>query len=243
MFSIFQKKVYLVDLIGGITDFHNHILPGIDDGAENVEESLELIEAFKNIGIQNFIATPHVMDDYYPNTPETIAIAYNRLKPKLVNDINLGYSAEYMMDQHFLEIIEKNQIIPLTGKNVLVEMSYFQPPLNLNDILFKLQSNSFVPILAHPERYAYFHSNDLQKYKDLKSRGCRFQLNMLSLSGHYGIGIQKTAYQLLENRMIDFISSDVHRLGHIEKIEKIKVARKYKALLDRVIAGNHKLFE
>ena len=243
MFSIFQKKVYLVDLIGGITDFHNHILPGIDDGAKTVQDSTRLIKAFQNIGINSLIATPHVMGDYYPNTPKSITKAFEELKPHLDNSIKFEYSAEYMMDQHFLEIIEKDQIIPLKGKNVLVEMSYFQPPLNLNDILFKLQSNSFVPILAHPERYAYFHSNDLQKYKDLKSRGCRFQLNMLSLSGHYGIGIQKTAYQLLENRMIDFISSDVHRLGHIEKIEKIKVARKYKALLDRVIAGNHKLFE
>ena len=242
MFSIFKKKNYLVDLLEGITDFHNHLLPGIDDGAKTVEESLELIKAFENIGIKSFVATPHVMGDYYPNTPETISDAFRILKSELKEGIKLDYSAEYMMDQHFIEIIENNKIINITESKVLVEMSYFQAPINLNEILFKLQNNSFSPILAHPERYAYNHSRDLSKYKDLKSRGCDFQLNMLSLSGHYGSGIQKMAFQLLENDMIDFIGSDVHRIDHIEKIKKTSLAKKHLEKIKIVINNNKKLF-
>ena len=215
MLSFFSKSIYLVDLIGGITDFHNHILPGIDDGAKNVEESLALISGFKNLGIQNFVCTPHVMGDYYPNTPETIESALKELKSEC--DAELSASAEYMMDQTFLEIIDQKQVLPLVKNNVLVEMSYFQAPINLHEILFRLQNNAFSPILAHPERYAYFHRN-FATYVDLKERGCKFQLNMLSLSGHYGAGIQKIAFNLLEKGLLDYISSDTHRIDHIEKL-------------------------
>lgn len=243
MFSIFRKKIYLVDLIEGITDFHNHILPGIDDGAKSVQESLQLINEFKNLGIRSFVATPHVIGEYYPNTPETISNAFQKVKSCLNESVQLSYAAEYMMDQHFLEIIENKEILPVINNKVLVEMSYFQPPLNLNDILFKLQNNSFTPILAHPERFSYLHYKTLEKYKDLKSRGCQFQLNMLSLSGHYGIGIQKTAFQLLENNLIDFIASDVHRLDHIQKIKQLKVSRKHEDSLRQIIGNNKELFK
>lgn len=242
MISIFRKRTYLVDLLEGITDFHNHILPGIDDGANTIDESLQLIQGFKNIGIQNFVATPHVIGEYYPNTPETISKAFKELEPNLEQSVKINYAAEYMMDQHFVDIIERQELLTIKKNKILVEMSYFQPPLNLNEILFKLQNNSFSPILAHPERYAYYHSKNLQKYKDLKTRGCDFQLNMLSLSGHYGIGIQKTAFQLIENRMIDYISSDVHRLDHIQKIKKIRVSSKHDKLLNEVIENSKRLF-
>ncbi len=242
MFSIFQKKIYLIDLLEGITDFHNHILPGIDDGAKTAEESHELIKAFSDIGIKNFVATPHVIGEYYPNTPETITQAYRKVADNLDSHTTLNYSAEYMMDQNFLDIIKKKEILSIVENKVLVEMSYFQPPLNLNEILFKLQNNSYSPILAHPERYAFYHSKDLKKYNELKSRGCAFQLNMLSLSGHYGIGIQKTAFQLIENNMIDFISSDAHKLDHIQKIKEIRISKKHLPLIQKIIKRNKELF-
>lgn len=242
MFSIFKKKIFLIDLIGGITDFHNHLLPGIDDGAKTTEESLQLIEEFQNIGIQKFVATPHVIGEYYPNTPETIKHAFDKVSRILDGSVSLNYAAEYMMDQYFIDIIEQKEILTIVKNKVLVEMSYFQPPLNLNEILFKLQNNSFSPILAHPERYTYFHSKNLSKYKDLKSRGCDFQLNILSLSGHYGAGIQKTAFQLIENNMVNFICSDAHKGDHIEKIKEIKISKKHLPEMKIIIENNKNLF-
>lgn len=239
MLSIFRKNIYLIDLIEGITDFHNHILPGLDDGAKNLDESLNLIEGFKSIGIQKLICTPHVMGDYYPNTPETINKALETVQK--VSDIEISASAEYMMDQTFLEIIEQKEILPLIDNNVLVEMSYFQAPINLHEILFRLQNNAFAPILAHPERYAYYHRN-FGKYEDLKERGCKLQLNMLSLSGHYGSGIQKVAFLLLEKGLLDFIASDTHRIDHIEKLKKIKIKSKHKNLIEKLAENNKMLF-
>ncbi len=240
MFSFFQKKTYLSELLEGFTDFHNHILPGIDDGAQNVEDSLDLIKAFSNIGINKFICTPHVMGEYYPNTPETIKEALAKLKSESSATINA--SGEYMMDQHFSEIIENDEILPIVKKSVLVEMSYFQAPINVNEILFKLQNHSYSPILAHPERYAYFHSSSMEKYQEMKERGCSFQLNMLSLIGHYGRNMQNAAFQLLEKGMIDFISSDAHRVDHIEKIKTITIKKKHLPILEAVVEKSKSLF-
>ena len=242
MFSFFHKSIYLADLISGITDFHNHILPGIDDGAKNVDESLQLIKEFKSIGIKDFVATPHIIGEYYPNNPKTISNAYKMLEKHLDSDIKMSYAAEYMMDQHFVDIIKKNEVLAISSNKVLVEMSYFQPPINLNDILFKIQNNSLDPILAHPERYAYWHSKNLNKYAEVISRGCKLQLNMLSLSGHYGQGIQKIAFKLIENNMIEYISSDAHRIDHIEKIKTIKVSKKNMVQLKKIIENSKNLF-
>ncbi|APU66794.1 tyrosine-protein phosphatase [Christiangramia flava] len=239
MFSIFRKNSYLIDLLEGITDFHNHILPGLDDGAKNIEESLQLIEQFRSFGIEKIVCTPHVMGDYYPNTQETIHSALAEVRSQ--TEISVNASAEYMMDQHFMEIIEQQEILPVVGKKVLVEMSYFQAPINLNEILFRLQNHSYSPILAHPERYAYYH-HKFSQYEDLKTRGCKFQLNMLSLSGHYGTGIQKTAFLLLEKGMLDYISSDAHRMDHLEKLKKIKIKTKHEDLIKVLVDNNKKLF-
>lgn len=242
MLSIFRKNTYLIELLEGITDFHNHILPGIDDGAEKVSDSVDLIEALNNIGVYDFVATPHVMNDYYPNTPNTIQNSFNRLKNHLPESVHMNYSAEYMMDQHFVQIISDREVMPISGNKVLVEMSYFQAPINLNEILFHLQNNSFSPILAHPERYTYWHSKDLHQFTDIKSRGCNLQLNMLSLSNHYGKRIQRTAFQLLENDLIDFIASDIHRMDHIEKLKTIKINSKYLSSIKKIVENSKMLF-
>ncbi|MDT0677484.1 tyrosine-protein phosphatase [Autumnicola musiva] len=243
MLSIFQKKQFLSDYLEGFTDFHNHLLPGIDDGASTIEESLLLINTFKQMGITSFVATPHVMSEYYPNTPQTINEALNQLKEQIPKDVTIKAAAEYMMDQNFVEILQHDDILPITGKNILVEMSFFQPPINLNEILFKIQNSGLSPILAHPERYPFFHEKELKKYNDLKSRGCKFQLNMLSLTDHYGPGIKKMSYKLLQEGLIDLISSDCHRIEHLEKLGKIRLSSKVIDQLKPIIANSKMLFK
>jgi protein-tyrosine phosphatase len=125
--------------------------------------------------------------------------------------------------------------LALKDKMVLVEMSYFQAPINLNEILFKLRTKGYKPVLAHPERYSFFHTKDLSKYQDLKNRGCLFQLNLLSLTPHYGQHVQKFAYKLLQNNMIDFIGSDTHRDQHVQKISSIQIPNNLKKPIIKVI--------
>lgn len=247
MFSIFKRKEYLIDHLQGITDIHNHILPGIDDGAANVQESLNLLVHYHKLGINSFIATPHIMNDYYPNTPKSINQAFRELEDSVksidtLKEVNIRCAAEYMMDQHFLELLESEKLLTLKENYVLVEMSYFQAPINLNEILFKLQTMGYKPVLAHPERYAFFHSKDLLKYEELKNRGCKFQVNALSLTPHYGINMQSIALKLLEKEMIDYIGTDTHRLQHLEKLESITINKKKSAAILKVIENTKEEF-
>lgn len=247
MISIFKRKEYLADQLTGITDIHNHILPGLDDGAATLEDSVNLIRLFKSLGIVNFIATPHIMNDYYPNTPEKINQALKELEQRIsetpsLAEVKIQAAAEYMMDQNFLEILETEKLLVLKDNFVLVEMSYFQAPINLKEILFQIQTKGYKPVLAHPERYAFFHSKDLRQYQDLKNRGCLFQINALSLTNHYGSNMQLTATKLLEKGMIDFIGSDTHREQHLEKLAKIKLPKKISEQIKKVIANTKATF-
>ncbi len=247
MFSIFQKKEFLKDHLEGITDIHNHILPGIDDGASNIEDAVKLLRRFKSIGISSFVCTPHIMNDYYPNTPNTIGTSLKKVKDTIseltdLKNTKIRAAAEYMMDQSFLELLQQEELLTLKDKYVLVEMSYFQAPINLKEILFQLQTHGYKPVLAHPERYAYYHSKDLRRYEELKNRGCLFQVNALSLSPHYGTNMQQIAYKLLEAGMIDFIGSDTHREQHLDKLERIRLNKKTGAQVKKVIERTREIF-
>lgn len=246
MFSFFEKKHFLADYLSGFVDIHNHILPGIDDGAATVEDSLDLLSHFEKLGITKFIATPHVMNDYYPNSPQTIYTALMKLQQRLSEEgkdyIQIKAAAEYMMDQTFLELLEKENLLCLQENLVLVEMSYFQAPINLNEILFHLQTQQYKPVLAHPERYAYFHSKTLTKYKDLKSRGCLFQLNALSLVGHYGKNMRGISFRLLEEGMIDVLGTDTHQMRHLEKLSAAKISKNQLELVLPVIERTKEKF-
>lgn len=246
MFSFFKKKVFLKDLLKDFVDIHNHILPGIDDGAATVEDSLSLIRKFSELGVTELIATPHIMNDYYPNTPETVNAALRKVTEALahagLHRIRIKAAAEYMMDQSFLELLQEEPLLTLKDDFVLVEMSYFQAPINLNEILFQLQTKKYKPVLAHPERYAFYHSRDLVKYEEIKERGCLLQLNILSLTGHYGKNMQETAFRLMENKMIDFIGTDTHQMRHLEKLSKVQVSEKYADQIKKILERTTRTF-
>ena len=190
MFFFKKKEIPLNEFFPqGFVDIHSHLLPGIDDGAKDLENAIALIEKMSSFGIKNFITTPHILGDLYPNTPEIIKSKLQEVQEALVKrnftDITITAAAEYMLDEQFAVILEKEEILTLKDNLVLVEMSYFSPPINLYDILFQLQLKGYKPILAHPERYNTYHNNFKEYYK-LKRAGCLFQLNLLSLTEHYG---------------------------------------------------------
>ena len=230
MISIFQKKIYLVDYLSGLVDIHNHILPGIDDGAKTIGDSLELFKGFSDFGVTNFICTPHIMHNYYDNTPSTIKKAHGQLYNELQkNDglqVNLEYAAEHMIDDNFENILHGKQVMPLGKDYLLVEMSYLQPSFNFDVAVDQIAKHKYFPILAHPERYMYYHGK-YGKYASLKSEGVLFQLNLLSLSPKsYGKAVHKTAEKLLNDGMIDFVGSDVHNIRQLMLLKEIKISKK-----------------
>ncbi|WP_298881778.1 CpsB/CapC family capsule biosynthesis tyrosine phosphatase [uncultured Polaribacter sp.] len=220
-----KKEILLKDFFPeGFVDIHSHLLPGIDDGAKDLENSIQLISKMSSYGIKNFITTPHVLGDVYPNSSTLIKNKLEELRTELkkrsINDIYINAAAEYMMDEQFSKLLEKDDILTLKDNYILVEMSYFSAPMNLYDIIFEIQLKGYKPILAHPERYKFYH-NDLQQYYKLKKAGCLFQLNLLSLTEQYGKGVQKITDKLLKEGLYDFVGTDTHHTNHLELLKKI----------------------
>ncbi|MDV7187779.1 CpsB/CapC family capsule biosynthesis tyrosine phosphatase [Lutibacter sp. TH_r2] len=229
MITFLKKKKNLINCLpANFTEIHCHILPGIDDGAKNIEESIALLKRMKGYGIQKFICTPHSMEGVWENSTEIIQKQLNLLNSELKNhnleDVNIQAAAEYMMDHRFEELLETEKLLTLKGHKILVEMSYFNPPVNLYELLFNIQVKGYQPVLAHPERYKFLHGN-YKEYQKLKDAGCLFQLNLLSLTDHYGKSVQKTTLKLLNDKLYDFVGSDVHNQYHLDKLETIKSSK------------------
>ncbi len=229
MFQIFSKKRFLTDLLEGFVDMHNHILPGIDDGAKNVAESISIIKGFQEIGVQRFIATPHIMHNYYPNDSETITSSLVDLKNELLRqdmtNIAITAAAEHMIDSNFELILEQDATMPIKKNYLLIEMSYLQPSINFDTAIQKIATKRFFPILAHPERYVYLKAGS-SKYKKYKKQGILFQLNLLSLGEFYGKDVQKKALKLIDEGLIDFLASDIHTMTQLQNLREIKISNK-----------------
>ena len=227
MFQILNKKIFLVDYLGHFVDIHSHILPGIDDGAKDISDSLDIINGFNEIGITHIITTPHVNQNYYPNTTESIHTAHNQVKNQLLHlglkHIVLESSSEYMIDSNFEILLDQKHIAPIRNKFLLVEMPFLQSPINFDRAIFKIATKGYNPILAHPERYFFLHSN-YKKYHDYKTKGIFLQLNLLSLSNYYGKQVSKIAQKLLMDNHIDFAGTDIHNVKQIELLKDIKLS-------------------
>lgn len=228
MFHIFGKKLFLIDYLEKFVDIHNHILPGIDDGAKTAEESVQLIKGFSDFGVTSFIATPHIMHNYYPNTPQTIKEALSLLSNELlknnIKDVAIAASAEHMIDDNYEAILHEEKVMPMRKDYLLIEMSYLQPPLNFDIAVIKTVSKHYYPILAHPERYNFLHRT--RKYTQYKEQGILFQLNLLSLGNFYGNEVPKMAMKLLDEGLIDFAASDVHNLHQLNSLKELSVSKK-----------------
>ena len=198
----------------GFTDYHSHILFGVDDGVKTLEVSLEVLKRYEQIGIAEVWCTPHVMEDI-PNITSGLQARFQELQAAYQGPIRLNLAAEYMMDELFLDRLEQNDLLPIgeTGNHLLVETSYFTPPINMDDILRRIKSKGYFPVLAHPERYVYMGKND---YRNLKSQDILFQLNLSSLAGAYGKETQHKAKWLLKHKLYNIAGSDLHSLHNIK---------------------------
>lgn len=204
------------------TDMHSHLIPGIDDGAQNMEESIILIKRMMDFGFKKIITTPHIMADYYRNTPVSINTGLEALQQELTTqniDIEIQAAAEYYLDETFENKLNKGDLLTLGGRYVLFELSYINYPQNLFEIIDKIKEKDFIPLLAHPERYPYL-TGSIENFERIKDSGCYLQLNALSLTGYYGKSTQKVAEELVDNYLIDFLGSDLHKIKQADMLEK-----------------------
>lgn len=217
-------------------DMHCHILPGIDDGSPDVETSVELVRRMSNWGIDHIIATPHVTAFTFENTPDTIGTAYHSLTDRLEEegiDMKIVFSAEYRMDENFLELVEHNGLIPMPGNRLLIENSFLQPFWDIKNLIFQLQLKGYEPILAHPERYVYYF-RDKSVYRELVQAGCRMQINLLSLAGYYGKEVHQVAMWLIKEGLVHFIGSDLHHTDHADSIDRFLSGSAYTKVIPQL---------
>lgn len=205
------------------TDMHSHFIPGIDDGAQTVEDSVQLIRQMQTLGYQGIITTPHIKSDHYPNTAVGILHGLEILRNALSdNGIHMPVraAAEYYIDDHFMHLLETEPLLAIKGNEVLVELSFLYEPMRFNDILFMIQTKGYRPILAHPERYMFYHDRK-QVYRELKDRGCLLQLNLIALAGYYGKAVKGIAEYILKEGLYDYCGTDMHHLQHAENMSRL----------------------
>jgi len=227
MLSFLKPKPRLKELLSdSYIDIHSHLLPGIDDGAKNISDTIKLAKAFEEIGFSQFVTTPHIKNHFWDNSAETILAEQKQTAITLEeNNIKIPFraAAEYFMDDWFENHFKTEKLLTIKDNYVLVEISYINPPAQLHKILFDLRVAGYTPILAHPERYLYYHKN-FNEYEKLKKSGCLFQLNLLATTGYYGNEVTKITEELLKKGMYNFVGSDVHHRTHIKSFDqKIKV--------------------
>ncbi|MCS6821526.1 MAG: capsular biosynthesis protein [Microscillaceae bacterium] len=223
------------------TDVHSHLLPGIDDGSKTLEESLTLIKNLQALGYKKVITTPHVMGDAYRNTPEVILGKLAELRAYLAEnqtDIEIEAAAEYYLDAWFMDKLANNEKLLTFGKKYLLfETGFLNKPQMFFTQIFKIQSEGYIPVFAHPERYEYVY-DDFALLEQLAERGVLLQININSLTGYYGKMAQKTAEKLIDLKMVSFVGSDCHGQRHIRAMQELKAKKYYYKLKDLELKNN-----
>ena len=227
-----EKACEVLDFSVLKTDIHSHFIPGIDDGAPDMEASITLIKKMQELGFSKVITSPHVMSDFYQNSSEIILNGLADVRAELkVQNINMDIeaAAEYYIDYEFEQKIGKEKFLTFGDNYILVELSFMEAPRNLFDIIFKLQLEGYKVVLAHPERYGYYKQED---YDNLVNRGVLLQINLLSLIGHYSPQIKKKTEQLIAKGQVSFVGTDCHNMNHAELYEKCQTKKAWHDLVN-----------
>lgn len=229
-----KTKIAASGILSGAADHHSHILPGVDDGVETMDEALRILTAYEELGIKELWLTPHIMEDI-PNTPEKLKARFAQFKAAYKGNITLNLAAEYMIDNNLRGLLKDNhELLPIgnSGKHILVETSYFNPPMRFRETLQQIKSLGYYPVLAHPERYMYM---DESEYRRLREEGIKFQLNLVSLAGGYGKTVKKKALWLMSKGFYSIAGSDLHSEDAIEYITKCKLNEKELQQMRKII--------
>ncbi|PCJ80948.1 MAG: hypothetical protein COA49_06475 [Bacteroidetes bacterium] len=238
--KVVSSKQVFNDLGDLFTDVHSHLVPGVDDGAHDMETAVALIQRLQDLGYKRLVITPHIMSDLYPNTPEILKPKFEELKREVARKlppIELLLGAEYFLEQNFIDLLSEasnadNVLLtfpckdPVTGEKmemILFEFAFHEAPNEglLAEAIFKMQTSGLTPVLAHCARYPYWNM-DRDKLKELHSKGVILSINAATLSGAYGDLAKETALFAIENGWVRMICSDTHAPHHISAVKELE---------------------
>lgn len=214
-------------------DMHSHLIPGIDDGSRSMDQTIGMLLRFVELGYKKVITTPHILFDYYKNTPEIILSGLEEVRAevkKLNIPIEIDAAAEYFYDEHFVDLIENEKLLTFGENNVLFEFSFGTKPKNIDELIFNLKSKGYQPVLAHYERYLYFLREGVEPARKFREQGVHIQMNLNSLTGHYGPEIKRQAELLVDNDLIDYLGTDCHRIDHLDILQNNLDRKHFKKL-------------
>lgn len=237
LFSFFRKtppqgEPIDLGLLG--TDMHSHFIPGIDDGSKTMKETMEMLITMSELGYKKVITTPHIMGDFYRNTPEIINTGLEQIRREIQSaelQIEIDAAAEYYFDFELERKLDSEDLLTFGSDYLLFEVSYMNSPDNLDGIIFKMQTEGYKPVLAHPERYPYWF-RDMKNFERLKDKGVLFQLNINSLTGYYSPETARVAMKMIDNGWYEFAGTDCHHTGHLELLKKVRGAPALRKLVE-----------
>lgn len=228
-----KNKIADSGLLEGFCDYHCHLLPGVDDGVSETHETIQILERWEALGVTEVWLTPHIMEDI-PNTTAKLKADFDMLCKRYKGGIRLNLAAENMMDNLLHQRLEDGDMLPMGDKkmHLLVETSYFNPPIDMEKVVDKVKSQGYVPVLAHPERYQYM---DIGDYRKWKQKGVMMQINIPSIVGTYGIEVMKKAEMLLEKGFYDLCGTDTHSMRFVDFFLNGKIKKKHKGMLQQIM--------
>ena len=237
--KLFPKKEVIIEPISLDflnNDIHSHLIPGIDDGSPDMETTLSLLENFIDLGYKKVITTPHIMSDYYKNTPDIILDGLDKVRKEIQKNnlkIEIEAAAEYNLEPDFEQLLKDNNVLTFGQENYLLfELSFFDEPPRLSEVIWDMREKGYCPVLAHVERYAYWHQN-YDKVEEMINRGVKLQLNIGSVTGAYGPEVKNVAEKMIDDKIIDFVGSDCHHVHHLEMINHAKRLPAFHSLIQQ----------
>ena len=242
IFSFFKKRIKeKKEALRLKVDLHSHLIPGIDDGSQSMDESIRLLKGLEALGYEKMITTPHIMADAYRNTPQIIHEGLHNLRQVAAKEgigIEIDAAAEYYLDDGFEDLLQKGDMMLMKGEYLLFETSYYAKPMQLEEMIFSITSSGYKPIMAHPERYRYV-KDSLKEYSRFKELGVLLQVNLNSFGGHYGKDAKDKADFLSREGMIDFLGSDVHHKKQVETLAGVFASDAYVDIFKHNNIRNH----
>ncbi len=246
MFSIFKPSKVTPDLSFIGIDMHSHLLPGLDDGLQEPDQTLQFIRDLQDLGYKKLICTPHIIADVYRNGPETILPKLQLIKDLVVAnniDMQIEAAAEYMVDIEMENyVVEGLPLLTLGNNYILIEMSYAAPSNNIEQVIFQLRMKGLKPVVAHPERYTYLH-HKFDQYQRFIDLGCLLQVNLLSLLGYYGEPARQIAEKLIKSGMVNVLGTDMHHDNHMHALRDLASKKSFYKLLENIEIKNKDLFQ